>query len=149
MASIERTAYPCFKSSLTAKELHALYCPTDEEQCYVTQHARGPTQQLTLLTLLKCQQNLGYVPAPSEVPSQIRTYLSQQLDLPADTALHVEAEKTLYRYRQLIRSYSNLISYTQGGEGVVEAVVEQAAYTMNDPADLIKFSPATLRAASL
>jgi hypothetical protein len=32
MASIERTAYPRFKPSLTAKELQALYEPTEEER---------------------------------------------------------------------------------------------------------------------
>jgi hypothetical protein len=32
MASIERTAYPRFKPSLTTNELQALYCPTDEER---------------------------------------------------------------------------------------------------------------------
>jgi hypothetical protein len=32
MASIERTAYPRFKPSLTANELHTLYCPTDDER---------------------------------------------------------------------------------------------------------------------
>jgi hypothetical protein len=72
MASIERTAYPRFKSSLTANELHTLYHPTDEELNFVTRHARGAVQQLTLLTLLKCQQNLGYAPSLSNVPEQIR-----------------------------------------------------------------------------
>jgi len=137
MASIDRTAYPRFKSSLTATELQALYRPTDEEQRFVTQYARGHSGQLTLLTLLKCHQNLGYTPALTAVPSQIRTYLSQHLHLPADTTLDIEAEKTLYRYRQLIRSYLRVEPYTWGGASVVESSVEQAAYTMSDPADLI------------
>ncbi len=82
MASIDRTAYPRFKSALTATELQALYRPTDEELRLVSKHARGDTGQLTLLTLLKCHQHLGYTPALPHVPSQIRTYLSQQLHLP-------------------------------------------------------------------
>ena len=81
MASIERTAYPRFKPSLTATELHALYCPTDDERAFIATHARGEAQQLTLLTLLKCQQHLGYLPALAEVPVHIRTYLCQQLNL--------------------------------------------------------------------
>src|SRR5215510_1648139 len=137
MASIERTAYPRFRASLTAHELQTLYRPSNEEQLFVTQHARGPAQQLTLLTFLKCHQHLGYTPALTDVPSQIRTYLSQQLHLPAHTALEVEAEKTLYRYRQLVRSYLRVESYTLGGASAVEAIVAQAAYTMSDPADLI------------
>jgi hypothetical protein len=137
MASINRTAYPRFRSSLTAHELQALYRPSNEEQLFVTQHARGPAQQLTLLTLLKCHQNLGYTLALTDVPSHIRIYLSQQLHLPANTALEVEAEKTLYRYRHLGRSSWRVESYTLGGAKAIEAIVAQAAYTMSDPADLI------------
>ena len=67
MASIERTAYPRFKSSLTVNELHTLYCPTDDELAFISTHARGDAQQLTLLTLLKCHQYLGYLPALADV----------------------------------------------------------------------------------
>jgi hypothetical protein len=93
MASIDRTAYPRFKSALTATELQALYRPTNEELRFTSNHARDDTGQLTLLTLIKCHQHLGYTPALANVPSQIRTYLSQQLNLPVDTKLEVEAEK--------------------------------------------------------
>jgi len=137
MAAIDRTAYPRFPSSLTAHELQTLYRPTDEEQRFVAQYARGDTGHFTLLTLLKCHQNLGYTPALTDVPRQICTYLSQHLHLRADTALEGEAEKTLYRYRQLIRSYLRVSSYALGGAETVESIVEQAAYTMSDPADLI------------
>lgn len=102
MASIERTAYPRFKQSLTANELHTLYYPTDEEREFVVTHTRGEVQQLTLLTLLKCQQHLGYLPALADVPDQIRTYLCQQLHLLPLLYIPVESAKTLYRYRQLI-----------------------------------------------
>ena len=73
----------------------------------------------------------------SDVPSQIRTYLSQQLHLPVDTALDIEAEKILYRYRQLIRAHLGVASYALGGADTAQTVVEHAAYTMSDPADLI------------
>jgi hypothetical protein len=41
MASIERTAYPRFKPSLTANELQTLYCPTDDERALIATHTRG------------------------------------------------------------------------------------------------------------
>src|SRR5215831_6981840 len=81
MASIERTAYPRFKPSLTASERHALDCPPDDERAFIATHARGEAQQLTLLTLLTCQQHLGDLPPLAEVPAYIRTYLCQQLHL--------------------------------------------------------------------
>jgi TnpA family transposase len=140
MASIERTAYPRFKPSLTATELQTLYCPTDEERAFIATHARGDTQQLTLLTLLKCQQHLGYLPALAEVPEYIRTYLCQQLHLLPLMYTHVDAEKTLYRYRQLIRTYLDIKPYGEGGQDVVETAVQHAASTMSDPADLINLA---------
>ncbi len=93
MASIERTAYPRFKPSLSANELQTLYCPTDDERALIATHARGDAQQLTLLTLLKSQQHLGYLPALAEVPEQIRVYLCQQLHLLPLLSVHVDAEK--------------------------------------------------------
>ena len=59
MASIERTAYPRFKAALSAQELQTLYAPTKEERAFVATHTRTDTQQLALLTLLKCHQSLG------------------------------------------------------------------------------------------
>ena len=140
MASIERTAYPRFKPSLTTNELHILYEPTEEERDFIATYARGEAQQLTLLTLLKCQQHLGYLPALADVPDQIRTYLCQQLHLLPLMDVHVEAEKTLYRYRQVIRAYLGIKPYGDGGQDVVETAVQQAAYTMSDPADLINLA---------
>lgn len=137
MAAIERTAYPRFTPSLTATELQRLYAPTEEEQTFVTTHARGPAQHLTLLVLLKCHQHLGYLPALADVPDQIRRYLCQQLHLPPTTYTVVEATRTLARYRYLIRTYLAITPYTNGGVRVVMKAVHQAASTMSDPADLI------------
>ena len=140
MASIERTAYPRFKPSLTAHELHTLYCPTDDERAFIATYARGDAQQLTLLTLLKSQQHLGYLPALADIPEQIRLYLCQQLHLLPLLSVHVEAEKTLYRYRHVIRTYLDIKPYEDGGKNVVETAVQHAAYTMSDPADLLNLA---------
>src|SRR5215471_16868409 len=137
MASIEPTAYPRFKPSLTATELHRLYCPTEEERDFIATPARGVTQQLTLLVLLKCHQHLGYLPALADVPTQIRTYLCQQLHLPPSTYTLIETKATLARYPYLIRTYLVLTPYTNGGPRVVMEAVAHAALTMSDPADLI------------
>jgi hypothetical protein len=60
MASIERTAYPRFKKMLTRAELNQHYQPSDKELAFVRRYAKGNQQQLTLMALLKSQQNLGY-----------------------------------------------------------------------------------------
>ena len=72
MASIDRTAYPRFKATLSAQELQTLYAPTEEERDFVATYARNATQQLTLLMLLKGQQSLGYLPAFDTIPLSIR-----------------------------------------------------------------------------
>jgi Domain of unknown function (DUF4158) len=77
MASIERTAYPRFHTTLSAPELQTLYAPTEAERDFVTTQAQDAPQQLTLLTLLKCQQSLGYLPACDAIPSYVRQYLSR------------------------------------------------------------------------
>ena len=96
---------------------------------FIATHARGAAQQLTLLTFLKCQQHLGYLPALADVPEQIRVYLCQQLHLLPLMSVHIEAEKTLYRYRQVIRTYLDIKSYEDCGKQVVETAVQQAAST--------------------
>ena len=110
MASIERTAYPRFKASLSTQELQTLYAPTEEEREFVATHTRTDTQQLTLLTLLKCHQSLGYLPAFETIPPYIRQYLCHQLSLAAETEWHTE--KNLHsRYRHLIRGYLAVTAY--------------------------------------
>ncbi len=137
MAAIERTASPRFPPALTATERQTLYAPTEEERAFVAAPTRGPAQHLTLLTLLKCHQPLGSLPALADGPAQIRTYLCRQLQLPPATYALVETKATLARYRSLIRTYLALTPSTNGGLRVVMDAVAQAASTMRDPADLI------------
>ena len=136
MASIARTAYPRFRATLSAQELQTLYAPTEEEREFVATHAWTDTQQLTLLTLLKCHQCLGYLPAFDTIPLYIRQYICQQLHLPLETEFHT-AKNLRSRYRHLIRGYLAVTAYTNGGAALVAQRVTQAAYTMSDPADLI------------
>jgi len=104
MASIDRTAYPRFHATLSAQELQTLYAPTEAEREFVTTHVTEGSAQLTLLTLLKCQQSLGYLPALAAIPLYIRQYLSQQLQVPPETAFQ-DTKYARTRYRLLIRSY--------------------------------------------
>lgn len=137
MASIDRTAYPRFKPSLSAEEIEALYEPSGEDLAFVRSKANGDAQRLTLLVLLKCLQRLGYVPALDQVPDGITCYLRQQLDLPVETTPVYEAERSRYRYYRALRAHLGLSSYSDGGKEVAQKATREAAYTMSDPADLI------------
>ena len=136
MASIERTAYPRFKPALSLQELRTLYDPSDDEREFVLAHAREGAQHLTLLTLLKSHQYLGYLPAADDIPVQVRRYLCQQCNLPPETELHA-TKHYRSRYRQLIRAYLHVKAYSGGGAHLAWQAAGQAAYTMSDPADLI------------
>jgi Domain of unknown function (DUF4158) len=137
MASIERTAYPRFKSVLTAHELKELYCPTEEDLAFGGKRTDDPILPLTLLARLKCHQHLGYLPTLEEIPDPVRLYLCQQLRLPADTRWSPETQIGRHRHRLAMRTSLKISSYAHGGERAVAQAIEQAAYTMSDPADLI------------
>lgn len=137
MASIERTAYPRFRKSLTGSELDDFYTPTAAEVDFVNKTASGQAQRLALMVLLKSFQKLGYLPRLSRVPEQIQKHIAQEMG----QLLHSEQENvphtTRIRYRRAILDYLNVEPYRAGGAQILEKIVQQAAQTMSDPADLI------------
>ncbi|MHC4535417.1 MAG: DUF4158 domain-containing protein, partial [Planctomycetota bacterium] len=147
MASIERTAYPRFKENLTPTELEQFYQPSLDEINFVRRHARGDQQQLTLLVLLKTHQHLGYAPTFTAVPKQVQYYLSDYLGLTdkrimlEETPIH---RNSFYRYRQAIRTFLGIRSWSDGGEEIAHRAIEITAHTMSDPADLINVAIETL-----
>ena len=130
-------SYPRFKEKLSDSELEVLYQPNESELDFVRHHARGDSQQFTLLALLKCHQHLGYLPSLKEIPKQVVVYLRNQLKVPQETPIASEVERSRYRYIKQIRSFLQVKSYSHGGQEVAEFVIRKSAYTMSDPADLI------------
>jgi hypothetical protein len=64
MTTLERTAYPTFKSSLTSTELDALYTPSAVEVAFAQAEA-------TARRLVKRLETLGYeVSVQSKMPQQ-------------------------------------------------------------------------------
>ena len=59
MTTIERTAYPRFKSSFTQDELERFYNPTESDTAFVENRATDETQPLAMMILLKAFQKLG------------------------------------------------------------------------------------------
>ncbi len=139
MASIERTAYPRLRSRPSENELQARYALTREEMDFVQDHARGAEQRLTLALMLKTRQHLGYFPEWSEIPDPLRNFVCRQLGLPEDTRWVDEAARkvTFSRYRQAIRAHLGGTVYGPGPGERLRSVLETAAQTMSDPADLI------------
>ena len=137
MASIERTAYPRFKPSLSGRELEALYEPTPRELAFAAENTRSPRGQLTLLVLLKCHQHLGYLPPARDVPDQVTGHLAGYLDEESVSELGERRRQARHRYREAIRSFLGVRSFSAGGRSVATEAMREAAFTRSDPADLI------------
>ena len=76
MTSIEQTAYPRLKRTLTLKELDQIYTPTPAELFLAHRTAKGPVATLGFLIHLKVFQRLGYAVATSEIPASIINYIA-------------------------------------------------------------------------
>src|SRR5712692_10205328 len=89
MTSIEHTAYPRLKRTLTAKELERVYTPMPSELFLAHRTAKGPVATLGFLVQLKIFQRLGYSVSLGDVPPQIVNHIAACANLavsPADLA---------------------------------------------------------------
>ena len=144
MASIERTAYPRFKLSLSTHELVDLYTPTLEELAFAQRQTPSPARQFSVLVLLKAFQRLGYFPKLTEVPPAILTHIGGCLHLRRTGAEQEFAPRTLNRYRGAIRAYLHVTVYEKAARHLAVRAVYDAAQTMDNPADLINVALETL-----
>jgi TnpA family transposase len=144
MASIERTAYPRFKRTPTAQNLHALYTPTPDEIAFAQKAARPFQHQLSLLVLLKSFQRLGYFPKLDEVPAVIVQHVRSCLSLSEQITPGYEEPRTLYRHHQLIREHLRVIAWGCNASRLTIQAVSAAAETMDNPSDLINVALETL-----
>jgi TnpA family transposase len=137
MTAIERTAYPRFKQSLTQDELDEFYTPTAEEIAFAGSITLEESYALYPVIFLKAFQKLGYLPQLSQIPEQIKVHIAQYLGQPQPGDEDGVSSTTRSRYRQAIRDRLEVKPYSEGGAGVIEKIVDEAAQTMSDPADLI------------
>lgn len=137
MTAMDRTAYPRLPIRLSKTEVEDLYTPTADEIAFVSQPGRGDAPRLTRLVLLKTFQHLGYFPRLEDIPEPIVQHLRTVLQLPPAVQLTAGAATSRYRHHAAIHEYLNVTRYGDGGEAVAVAAIQQAAQTMNDPADLI------------
>lgn len=136
MATIERTAYPRFKKNIGAKELVSIYTPNHEEIEIAHKSAKGETQVLNFILLLKSFQRLGYFPRIYEIPTEIVKHICLQLNITSDIELTIP-NRTLYRYKSSIRQYLNVTEFGASARHVLTEATYKAAQVMNNPADLI------------
>lgn len=139
MTSIERTAYPQFKSRPTPKTLTELYTPTPSEIRFAQSQARKPTNVLTLIVLLKSFQRLGYFPALADIPLAILTHIKSCLDVGKRTKL-ASATSSINRFQRVIREYLGVTAYGSEAQEIAVNAVAQAALIKDYSADLINIA---------
>lgn len=141
MTSIDRTVYPRFKKAFTVSELEQVFKASEEELSFAKSESKKSSHYFTLLTLMKCQQYLGYFPSLKDVPQQVQNYLRVQIGLLPVVELLDDKDdklkKDFHLFRKRIRSFRDIKPYKKGGKIVASTQMENSAYTMSDPADLI------------
>lgn len=137
MASIDRTAYPRFRGTVTARELVESFTPTVDEVGW----ARGKTTTdqtfLVLVIWLKCYQRMRYFPGLDEVPDAVAGHIRTALGLPDSVAVGVEAVRSAARYRDYVRERLGVKYDAADVRGIADTAIRAAAVTKDNPADLI------------
>ena len=114
--------------------------PNKKELQFCRINTRGHQQRLTLLTLLKAHQYLGYLPNTSTVPKSLRCYLSTQLGFSKELELIEPTEsnkKTFYRYRKAIRRFLEVLPWSAQAITILQDTIKKAALSMSNPPDLV------------
>ena len=136
MTTLERTAYPTFKSAPAPQELATQYTPTAAEVDFAQAHTRSKSGQLSILVMLKAFQRLGYFPALSELPARLIQHLRACLNL-RDQIAAQPSLRSLRHYQVAIRHYLEIKPYDQDAQAYLQDQVAAAALTKDHPADLI------------
>ena len=79
MTAIERTIYPRFTRTPSAKEVRALYTPAPADRAFVEKHARGPAQKFSLMIMLKVYQRLHYFPDLQTIPGPVIGHIRSEM----------------------------------------------------------------------
>jgi len=136
---MERTAYPRFKRSLTAKDLAEVYTPTPQERFLAYRSTKGSLAEFGFLVLLKTYQRLGRFLPLSEVPFSIRDHIAKIVDpsLYASDLNTYDTSGTRQRHIPLIRAAQQLKPYDSAAQTCMLKAMVPVARTKEDLADLI------------
>jgi len=139
MPSIHETVYPRLKSSLSDKELNAVFTPTAEEFDLAHSAAKSTPLRIVFLVLLKTFQRLGYFLPLHKTPRRIAEHISLIYGVHYD-ALEWEAydaSGSRYRFIALIREHLGIKNFDPTAQRILSTAIEQAALLREDLADII------------
>lgn len=139
MTAIERTAYPCFKRILSAKDLEEVYTPTPAERFLALRSTKGTVAEIGFLVLLKTHQRLGRFIPLSDVPFSILNYILKLVDpsLDASDLESYDTSGTRQRHIPLIRAAREIQPCSPAARTCALKAMISMARTKEDVADLI------------
>lgn len=138
MTAIERTAYPRLRQSYYRKSDLQLYLPTAEELDYMQANdIRSDKMRLNFMLQLKTYQRLGYFTNLNSIPKAIVKQTRQVLSSPPAMKADYRHSDAKYRHQRLIRKYLGIDEHNENRDQLIAQLSEEAAQTMNDPADII------------
>jgi Domain of unknown function (DUF4158) len=142
VTSIEHTAYPRLKRTLTPKELDQIYTPTPAELFLAHRSAKASVATLGFLIHLKVLQRLGYPVATSEIPASIIDYIAACTQIPFSSRdlAGYDDSGTRRRHLPLIREALDLKPYGPPARKAFLRSMVEAARTKDDLADLINIA---------
>lgn len=148
MTARERTAYPHFRTTLPPSELHDRFTPSAADLALADANTRDDAARLTFLAHYQCYRVLGYQPSEEEIPPELVAHLRWYLQL-ADTVPCNASARSRRRYAVAIRQALGVTLDLPKAVAVARTVMEQAAQTMDYPADLINAALEAIVQASL
>ena len=139
MPTIQETAYPRLKSTVSAADLVAIYTPTPEDQSLAKQITRGKPAYLGFLILLKTFQRLGYFVPVKQVPAAIVEHIAavtESEEAVADLE-NYDLSKTRKRHTHAIRDSLQIQFFGKEARHIMIVAMSEAATTKDELADLI------------
>lgn len=142
MASLHDTAYPRLRSQLTVRELTEIYSPTRDELTLAQQATRGASSQVAFLVLLKTFQRLGYFVSLPTVPRSIVAHIASCAGIlfAFVDLVRYDNSGTRRRHLALIRTHLGVQPYGPPARRLLLHVMEEAARTKDEVADLINIA---------
>lgn len=142
MINLKDTAYPIFKDLYSDVELDEYFSPKENEISFCKEYSNTNDSFFCLLVMLKTFQHLGYFIKISEIPEEILRFISKKCSL-IYTKKIIETyyeSGTKRRHLKCIREYLNVISYSDGGEELLDRILPEIVLVKNDIVDLINIA---------
>jgi len=139
MPTIQETAYPRLKSTVSAADLVAIYTPTLEDLTLAKQITRGKPAYLGFLILLKTFQRLGYFVPVKQVPAAIVEHIAAVTESEEGVAdlESYDLSKTRKRHTHAIRDSLQIQFFGKEARHTMIVAMSEAATTKDELADLI------------